>query len=358
MGKVASLALRMFEFTRDYRYHFLQKQIAKGLLHSIEQERGKTERHLIRLCDGYAIDVFGHPMFAPWLYVYAAVAGEFREGWIPDNYYAKTVVPAIKGGYGEVSFLKPLTGKLFNSDYFPDMGAYVNGIWVSKSNEVLKPEQLSEYFFSQSTRIVFKLDNSLQGKGIHFFTRETFSPAELERLGNGVVQSCIVQHPFFDEIVRGAVATLRITTVILNSGECSLRACHLRIGRKSETHVQSASQLLVTVDPTTGELSSVAFMSNWKTVNCHPDTAFVFGAQKIPFFDECVRVVKKLHLQVPFVRAVGWDVVVDCNNQVKVMEWNGAHNGIKFSEATQGPCFADLGWESLWKKRNEMHPEN
>jgi hypothetical protein len=33
------------------------------------------------------------------------------------------------------------------------------------------------------------------------------------------------------------------------------------------------------------------------------------------------------------------------NDNVQVMEWNGFHNDIKFSEATQGPCFADLGFQ-------------
>jgi hypothetical protein len=31
------------------------------------------------------------------------------------------------------------------------------------------------------------------------------------------------------------------------------------------------------------------------------------------------------------------------------MEWNGWHNDIKFSEAADGPCFADLGWQNLWR---------
>jgi hypothetical protein len=53
---------------------------------------------------------------------------------------------------------------------------------------------------------------------------------------------------------------------------------------------------------------------------------------------------------VPFTSIIGWDVAVDENHNVKVMEWNGDHNDIKFSEATQGPCFSDLGWEELWKK--------
>jgi hypothetical protein len=33
------------------------------------------------------------------------------------------------------------------------------------------------------------------------------------------------------------------------------------------------------------------------------------------------------------------------------MEWNAEHNDIKFSEATQGPCFADLRWDRLVPQR-------
>jgi hypothetical protein len=53
---------------------------------------------------------------------------------------------------------------------------------------------------------------------------------------------------------------------------------------------------------------------------------------------------------VPFTSIIGWDVAVDENHNVKVMEWNGDHNDIKFSEATQGACFSDRGWESSGKK--------
>ena len=58
----------------------------------------------------------------------------------------------------------------------------------------------------------------------------------------------------------------------------------------------------------------------------------------------------ELHRSIPFVRSIGWDLIIDINDTVKVMEWNGYHNDIKFSEATQGPCFSDLGWEKLWKE--------
>ena len=61
----------------------------------------------------------------------------------------------------------------------------------------------------------------------------------------------------------------------------------------------------------------------------------------------------------PFARSVGWDVVVDSDDEVRVLEWNAGHNDIKFSEATQGPCFSDMGWETLWRSRRDgvsAHP--
>jgi hypothetical protein len=68
---------------------------------------------------------------------------------------------------------------------------------------------------------------------------------------------------------------------------------------------------------------------------------------KIPAFRDCVDTVLQLHGKIPFARCIGWDIAVDESGQVQVMEWNGEHNDVKFSEATQGPCFLDLNWELL-----------
>jgi hypothetical protein len=67
----------------------------------------------------------------------------------------------------------------------------------------------------------------------------------------------------------------------------------------------------------------------------------------IPAFSKCVVTVLDLHKKIPFARCVGWDVTVDVDENVQVMEWNGGHNDVKFSEATQGPCLSDLKWERL-----------
>ena len=41
----------------------------------------------------YSKDVFGSRRFAPWLELYSAYRGEFIEGWIPENYYMRVLLP-------------------------------------------------------------------------------------------------------------------------------------------------------------------------------------------------------------------------------------------------------------------------
>jgi hypothetical protein len=121
MTALEALVDRAVRSARDHRFHHGHRSQAAGLLSSIEGERGETDRKLIKACDEYAGDVLGWRGYAPWLRVYAAVAGEFTEGWIPDNYYGKIVLPAVQGPYGEVSKLKPLSRRLLQSDLLADV---------------------------------------------------------------------------------------------------------------------------------------------------------------------------------------------------------------------------------------------
>ncbi|MDD5644129.1 MAG: sugar-transfer associated ATP-grasp domain-containing protein [bacterium] len=333
----------------DYRYHLIHRQRAKCILNNIESQKGKLDPSLIKLSDEYANDVFGWRGYAPWLYVYSAISQCFKEGWIPDNYYGKVVIPATKREYGKISDLKALASKLFKDDLVPDVCYYVNGLWLSNSYEVIRGEKIKDILFKDSGKVVFKRDCSLQGKGVFILDRISFDPKTTKHLGNGVFQIYIKQHQLFEEFVANSVSTLRMTTILEDSGCVSLRACYLRVGLNADTHVKSSSHIRIPVDLAKGELDAKGYLANWLVVDKHPDTKTIFKGKKIPSFDKCISTVLNLHKSIPFIRCVGWDVVVDRNNNVKVMEWNGGHNDIKFSEATQGPCFADLGWERLWR---------
>lgn len=341
---LARIALRSLISIRYHRDHM---KIARRILKGIEDAKGSLSQQTIKQCDDYAIDVFGHRHFAAWLYVYSAVAGGFKEGWIPDNYYGSVVVPKLKGVYGKVSCLKSLHATIFAHDSFPDILSYANGLFFDAECQVLYQDSVKAKLFANQERVIFKLDSSEQGKGIFFFDRGSFDISRIHNLGNGIFQRVINQHEVFQEFAKESVATMRMTTVIEDDGTTSLRACYLRLGTGTDTHVQSKSNIRIPIDIKSGVFNEVGFTPDWLEVDCHPTSKVRFQGKVIPAYDECRELVLRLHKRVPYTRCIGWDVTLDDRENVRIMEWNAEHNGIKFTEATQGPCFSDLHWERL-----------
>lgn len=338
---------------RKSPYHEDHKHQALQILKNIELEKGNLSRHLVKKCNQYAEDTLGSKVYAPWLYVYTIIANEFKEGWIPDNFYGEVVVPKLKGSYGKIASLKPLNSLVFNSDSFPDVISFANGIFFDSNYTPIKKEEVPRRLFFNSNKVIYKLDNSLQGKGIYFFDKDNFNASEIQKLGNGLFQNYISQHDSLAAFSDSSVSTLRITTTSSDEGDISIRASYLRLGGEGDTYIKSSTHIRVPVNLANGLLNNIGYTTQWREIKHHPSSNKKFEGFYYPNFLEACLLVKKLHKKVPYVRCIGWDIAVNQEGTPMVMEWNGKHNDIKFSEATQGPCFADLGWERL---RNNKKP--
>lgn len=331
--------------SRDEHYHAGHAARAAENVRKLEAGGSRLRPADARRCQDYAREVLKHEKYAPWLRVYTAFSGGFKEGWIPDNFYGARVVPAIQGRHGHLSFSKSMTRALFRSASFPDVGSRINGALFDRDYQPLSFNAARERFFEDSDRIVFKPDGSGRGKGILFFDRRSFEPAAIQRLGAGVFQRSISQHEMFDRFSQTSVASIRLTTVAQGNGIVSLRAAYLSLAAGSDTHVRVENVVAVPVDPGTGALADSGISSDWVRRDVHPTSGEPFAGKKVPGFDRCVETVIAHHRKIPFVGCVGWDVAVDRDEQVQILEWNGFHNAINLAEASQGPCFRDLGWE-------------
>jgi hypothetical protein len=338
------------DFINNWKFHKTQKKSALNTLKSIESVKGKTNSKLIKQSDEYAKEILGWKGYAPWLYAYSALNGEFKEGWIPDNYYGAIVIPKLKGKYGKISGYKSLTKILFNSNLFPDLFYSVNSLWLSNDYTAVPENKVRETLNSSAGKYVFKADNTGQGKGIHILDKNTIDLDKIKEYGNGVIQTFIRQHPFFDRIMPNSVATIRLTTLVDNKGDASLRDAYLRVGRSSDDYVKSSSLLKIPINIDDGSLEDYCYTPAWLQLEKHPDTGFTFKNKTIPSFRKSVKTVLSLQKKAPFCRIIGWDVTIDEDNSVQIMEWNGYHNAIKFSEAVRGPLFRDLEFEKLWMR--------
>lgn len=334
------------------RQHYSRNHVraAKAKLAKLEAAYGPLNPADRQRCDAYAVEVLGHAKFAPWLHVYARVAGGYKDGWIADNFYDECVLPHTSGAYGELSGMRSLNRVLFAAPEFPDRAALINGMVVGPDSAAVAPEDLADTLFGADDKVIFKSDASQSGVGIKVLERQSFDLAGVKRLGSGLFQAFVRQHDLFERLGNcPAVATLRLTTAADDLGRISLRAAYLRFGQGRMDYLISSEEVNAPVDLATGELSETGYLPSWLRIDRHPQSDLPFAGHTIPNFKACVEVALRCHARIPFVRCVGWDIAIDREERVHVLEWNGGHNGIKFTESTQGPCFAGLGWQHLRK---------
>lgn len=330
----------------EYRYHYNHKKNALKILNTIEQEKGKLSDRTISQCDQYAKNYLGDIKYAPWLYVYSAIQGEFKKGWIPDNYYGLSIVRDIDKGYSQVSELKPLTSQILKTNLLPDL-LYSNNRFLiePKSNNIVSHKKAFDLLFNENDTVIFKANDSSQGKGVKLYNKDNW-PSASGKLTNGVFQKIIKQHDFFNSIFPHPGATIRITTGLDSNGIARVRTAYLRLGRNNNnslsTHVQSSNAIKIAINISTGELAPTGYLADWSSTKTHPDTNIAFEGLIVPAIKDAFLEVEKLHSLYPFVLAIGWDATINTDKKVEIMEWNTAHNDIKFSEAMHGPCFADI----------------
>jgi hypothetical protein len=348
LGKKAFKAYR--EKRRDKKFDFECNLKEQKLYQSlIAQDKSRViSRAQEKLIREYSKDVLGSLDFAPGLRSYTAYSREFKEGWIPNNYYGRVVLPSIKGEFCGIDNLKTHSKRLLQTDLIPDLAYCLAGDFILTDGTKVCEKELERILFEVNEFVFLKKNNSMRGSGITKLDREKFKKCDLKSFGDFVIQSGLTQHQFFENIVSGSIATLRVTTVKAKGVLTKNRLSSLRVGRFGDEFIRDTTTLVVGISPN-GFLSENALGGNWEMYSAHPDTGYVFKDQKIPFFELAEKVCEDLHDKLGFPGIIGWDICITPNGSVQILEWNAQYPGINYSEAMVGPNFKGLVWENLWK---------
>jgi len=260
-------------------------------------------------------------------------------------------VPLKAGEVSRVALVKSFTQCVLRTDALPDLAYVVDGLYFASDYLPVSSERLAEILFADEPRTVFKADQSFRGRNVFYMTRESLAEAHRQGpLPDGVFQAPVHQHEAFAGISPRAAATLRVTTVREPDGSMSVRSAYLRVGRANDDIVVSVRQLSIPVDMDSGTLHETGYWRDWRQADAHPDTGVRFATQSVPRFRDALQLCLALHRSCPHMLCVGWDLCVDRHERPRLLEWNARYNGVKFPEATTGPCFRGLGWEQLWRR--------
>lgn len=127
-----------------------------------------------------------------------------------------------------------------------------------------------------------------------------------------LLQEYIPQHQTMAALHPSSVNTIRLVTVN-RDGEVSLLASAQRIGAHGKpVDNWAAGGVIVPIDPESGRLGPEGFFKPGYggRVRTHPDSGISFEGYELPFFQESLGLVKKLHGFLPNIYSIGWDVAI------------------------------------------------
>ena len=85
-----------------------------------------------------------------------------------------------------------------------------------------------------------------------------------------------------------------------------------------------------------GELGNIAFTESGLHFEEHPDTNIKFDGYKLEFVPEIIETAKKMHLNAPQLGIISWDMTIDKEGMLVLIEANTRGQSIWFPQMANG----------------------
>lgn len=211
---------------------------------------------------------------------------------------------------------------------------------ISENKELISLEDLED-ILSEQHYIIKPVQDTNSGFGIEKVdsgkaVKDILATSQEKAL---IVQECVGQHPKLKKLYPDGVNTFRVITYILD-GHIYHVPVTLRIGRGGNFLDNChAGGLFIGVDDT-GKLNTYAFTEFGdefgEKFTEHPDTGTRFENYILEFVPDMIQTAKKLHLNAPQLGMISWDLTVDENGCIVLIEANTRGQSIDMPQEANG----------------------
>ena len=190
-------------------------------------------------------------------------------------------------------------------------------------------EEIKKFVKKCSNKVISKTVSGFGGNGILFW--DCTNPKKVDELYNYaqknnpiVIEEILNQtkemHVFSN---YGSVNTVRIITIIDETGKPHIASAVFRIGRQSSTvDNYSSGGMAAPIDVETGIIFRPAINKIGKEFIVHPDSQKQIVGFKIPDWENYKKFALKLAKKFPTMRYVGWDIIKNTNGDFVIIEGN------------------------------------
>lgn len=301
--------------------------------------------------DKFYIENYGRKIPYWWHRLYQSYTGSFDSQYVPEYIFSlkldndrQTVLPLENKNLLSVLFddvcKTPKTYIMrINGQYFDG-----NSSPITKDIAVNIVEEMS--FVSLDAVLKATVDTS-SGRdvkilqlvnGVDEKSQRKISE-DFEDMGkNFVLQERVKPHHIFAAIYPYAINTLRVITYLINNQIC-IAPIVMRIGcGGNQVDNAHAGGMFIGVNDD-GTLKKEAYTEYQKRYLSYPDTGIVFEGYQLPYISEIKDTAKKLHQQIPMVRFISWDIAVNDENEIILIEANLHSQAVWLSQMAHGKAF-------------------
>lgn len=219
--------------------------------------------------------------------------------------------------YRDIFDSKPLFNKTFSD--------YLGREWMELPG---KTEDEFKSFLERNDVIFVKHAEGMYGKGVELLhSKEVLANIEEEYIrlsGKKVlIETAIVQHESLAQFNNSSVNSFRVVTLLDDHKEVHVMAGVLRVGRAGKIADNFHHYgIAAVIDVDTGIVKSTGVDRDFNRYVVHPDTKVPIVGYQVIKWDEIVNTAKAAACIVKEVRYVGWDVTVDIDGNIVIIEGN------------------------------------
>ncbi len=208
-------------------------------------------------------------------------------------------------------------------EFLTRFAEYIGREWLDLSQVT---EQEFTRFCADKAQVMVKPTDGDGGKGVERIELAQYPDRAglyhaLRANGQTLCEQVVVQHPALSAIYPQSVNTLRVVTVVNDSGGVDVTRCLIRIGAGGVVDNISSGGMAALIDPATGEIIRPAHDKNGQSHQRHPITGAPIVGVTIPMFEAVLTLARRAALEVPEIRYCAWDIAV-CENGPLFIEGN------------------------------------
>ena len=350
------------------RIHFYQiKEKAMILLTKIMAKRGEKislhrkknvykdiqlTKEEIKKINSFYRDNFGKTVSFDWHRLYKGYTGKFDARYIPDYIYSGYIEPR----WNKKEYAVALSDKNLQSIVFSQVkdvripNTYVkciNGLLMNNNSEQIDFDKAYDILRDSGETIIKKTVDTDSGRDVQLYdlhdgydllTKKKLTQILSSLSDNYVAQECIKPLPILSQIYSQSINTFRVISYIWNS-QFIIAPIGLRIGRNgSKVDNIHAGGIMIAVHDD-GSLEEYALSVTGERFYKHPDTGTVFKDIKFDFIDRIKEAAIALHKRIPELGIISWDLTIDKNGNLVLIESNTWGQAIWLTQSIHGVSF-------------------